>query len=301
MLFDRFAGYVERHRPDLLKMVQETHLFEFPYLAHEVVGSGRFTSEDLENFYLPFPAVAIEDQATCTFLFDTQPRQMGLVEAPRRFVDVLPLAAKNPHAFRERSAEVKELLPMIQGEDLHQFAFGTLFSMALPAGQTQNYQVEGEVERVVLVNGRGEIMFDLSAAEMAGAPGTRETFQGTLGNVITAVEELMLANRDPQLFVFEQAPLKAREPKKGRILRSHDRPHYVMLQPEAIRRLMGLTPPVDGAHGGRRPHERRRHWRALKSERFTHKRGERILVEAHWVGTSETVVGKTRYRVRLDI
>ena len=301
MLFDRFAGYVERHRPDLLKNVQETHLFEFPYRAHEVVGPGSFTSEDLENFYLPFPALAIEDRATCTFLFDTVAKQVGLSEAPRRFVDVLSLVAKDPLAFRERHEEMKELQPLLQGEDLHQLAFGTLFSMELPTRQAQNYRVLGQVDRLVLVSGRGEIMADLSAAEMDGAPGAQETFRGTIGNVITAIEELMLANRDPQLFVFEQTPLKAREPKKGRILRSPDRPRYVMLQPEVIRKIMGLQFPAEGGQGGRQPHERRRHWRTLKSERFTHKRGERILVEACWVGPSETVVGKTHYRVRLDI
>lgn len=136
---------------------------------------------------------------------------------------------------------------------------------------------------------------------MEGAPGVQETFRGTIGNVITAIEELMLANRDPQLFVFEQTPLRSREPKKGRILRSPDRPRYVMLQPEAIRKIMGLQIPAEGGQGGRQPHERRRHWRTLQSERFTHKRGERILVEACGVGPAETVVGKTHYRVRLDI
>lgn len=173
--------------------------------------------------------------------------------------------------------------------------------MELPNGQTQSYRVLGQVDRLVLVSGRGEIVADLSAAEMDGAPGAQETFRGTLGNVITSIEELMLANRDPQLFVLEQSPLKTREPKKGRILRSPDRSRYVMLNPEAIRRVLGLKAPAEGGPGGRLPHERRRHWRTLQSERFTHRRGERILVEACWVGPSETVVGKTHYRVRLDI
>jgi hypothetical protein len=301
MLFDRFAGYVEKHRPELLRKLQETHLFEFPYRAHEVVGPDTFTPEDLENFYLPFPAVAIEDRATCTFLFDTTVKQMGLTAAPRRFVDVLSLVAKDPLAFRERREEMKEFQSNLQGDDLHQLAFGTLFSMELPYGPTQSYRVLGQVDRLVLINGRGEIMADFSAAELEGAPGAQESYRGTLGNVITAIEELMLANRDPKLFVFEQTPLKAREPKNGRILRSPDRPRYVVLQPEVIRKIMGLQNPAEIGQGGRQPHERRRHWRSLQSERFTHKRGERILVEACWVGPSEAVVGKTHYRVRLDI
>ncbi len=301
MLFDRLAGYAERHRPDLLPSMQKAALFEFPYRAHETVHSGMFTPEDLAGFFLPFPEVAIEDRATCTMLFDTVQNQTGLTGAPRKFIDVLSLVAKDPQAFRKRAEGMEGLRPVIQGEDLHQITFGRLFSMELPANQTQNYRVLGQVDRLVLVNGRGEIIVDLTAAEMEGAPGAQESFQGTIGNVITAIEELMLVNRDPQLFVFEQALLKAREAKKGRILRSHDRPRYVMLKPDAIRKIMGVKTPAENGPGGRSPHERRRHWRTLKSEKFTHKRGERILVEACWVGPSEAVVGKTRYRVRLDI
>jgi hypothetical protein len=301
MIFDKLAGYAERHRPDLVPSIQKTALFEFPYRAHETVSSGMFTQEDLEGFFLPFSEVAIEDRATCTVLFDTVQSQTGLTAAPRKFIDVLSLVAKDPQAFRTRAKGLEDLLPAFQGEDLHQITFGRLFSMELPSNQTQSYRVVGQVDRMIIVSGRGEIIIDLTAEEMDGAPGAQESFQGTIGNVITAIEELMLVNRDPLLFVFEQAPVKAREAKKGRILRSHDRPRYIMLKPEAIRRILGVKTPAASQPEGRRPHERRRHWRVLKSEKFTQKRGERILIEAQWVGPSEAIQGRTRYKVRLDL
>jgi hypothetical protein len=145
---------------------------------------------------------------------------------------------------------------------------------------------------------------DVSGLALTGYPGVEEIRHRTLWNIASSIEELMLAMRSVDHFILEQAPLKSRVPKKGRLLRSHDRARYILLKPEAIRRKMGLQASADRgqrARGVRRPHERRRHWRTLKSERFTRKRGERILVEAHWVGPAEAVVGKSRYRVRLDI
>lgn len=184
-------------------------------------------------------------------------------------------------------------------EGLHQFAFGRILSLRLPQ-EGSDYQAAGCVDRLIIVNGRGEIQSDMNSRELRIIPGADDSCRGVIGNVITAIEELMLVNSNPEYFIFEQSPENPRAAKKGRITRSPDRPRYVPLKPDAIRKMMGLkTPESQGAT--RQPHERRRHWRQLKSERFTHKRGQRILINACWVGPSEALVGKTRYRVRLDI
>jgi hypothetical protein len=154
---------------------------------------------------------------------------------------------------------------------------------------------------MVILSRRGEILSDMNSHDLRLVPDAAEACRGVIGNAITAIEELMLINRNPEYFILEQSPVKTRQTRKGRITRSPDRPRFVPLKPDAIRRIMGVKALVENGPGGRRPHERRRHWRTLKSERFTHKRGEHILIEAHWVGTSEAVVGKTRYRVRLDV
>lgn len=300
MLFDKLAGFVERHVPDLVPDIEQVALFEFPFRAHEAVKPGRFIQDDLDHFFLPFPRTAIEDKATCTFLFDGSEKQSGL-SSSRAFIDVLSLGGSaDPEAFRENMAGIDpEMKLWAKREGLHQFAFGRIFSLRLPEGNT-DYQAAGCVDRLIIVNGCGEIQSDMNSMELKIIPGADDSCRGIIGNVITAIEELMLVNGDPEYFIFEQSPLKPRPTKKGRITRSPDRPRYIPLKPDAIRKTMGLKSP-EGQGVTRRPHERRRHWRQLNSERYTHKRGQRVLVEACWVGPSEAVVGKTRYRVRLDI
>lgn len=300
MLFDKLAGFIERHVPEMVEQIEKTSLFDFPYRAHEAVRPGMFTQEDLEQFFLPFPQVAIEDRATCTFLFDSAEKQAGL-SAPRCFIDVMAVGGRDPDAFQGGGRAMDgQARQWAQQEGLHQFAFGRLLSVELPEGST-DYKIAGYVDRLLILNGRGEILSDLDSHEMRFLPDAADACRGVLGNAITATEELMLINRNPEYFILEQSPVKVRQTKKGRITRSPDRPRFVPLKPDTIRRIMDVKTPVENGPGGRRPHERRRHWRLLNSERFTHKRGQRILVEACWVGPSESVVGKTRYRVRLDI
>ena len=300
MLFDKLAGFVERHAPAMVDLIEKTALFDFPYRAHETVRPGMFSQDDLDQFFLPFSQVAIEDRATCTFLFDSTEKQVGLSD-PRCFIDVIALGCGDPDAFQDCNHAVdSEMRQWARQEGLHQFAFGRLLSMELPEGHT-DYKIAGYVDRLLILNGRGEILSDLDSRQLRTFPDAEEACRGVLGNAITAVEELMLVNNNPEYFILERSPAKARQVKKGRITRSPDRLRFVPLKPEAIRKFMGVKQPDGNGPGGRRPHERRRHWRTLNSERFTHKRGERILIEAQWIGPSEAVVGKTRYRVRLDI
>jgi hypothetical protein len=301
MLFDKLAGFIERHIPDMVPDLEQTALFEFPFRAHEAVAPGKFCQDDLEHFFLPFPRTAIEDKATCTFLFDGTEKQVGLSE-PRAFIDVLSLAGSDdPGAFKGSLSELDpEMRQWARQEGLHQIALGRIFSMKLPVGST-DYQASACVDRIVIVNGRGEIQSDMTMQELKLMPGAEESCRGIIGNVITSIEELMLINSDPEYFIFEKSPVKPRKSKAGRITRSPNRPRYVPLKPETIRKTMGLNRPSEDGVSGKRPHERRRHWRLLKSERFKNKQGQRVMVDACWVGPSEAVVGKTRYRVRLDI
>ncbi len=301
MLFDKLAGFIERHISDMVPDLEQTALFEFPFRAHEAVAPGKFCQDDLEHFFLPFPRTAIEDKATCTFLFDGIERQVGLSE-PRAFIDVLSLAGSDdPGAFKGSLSELDpEMRQWAKQEGLHQIALGRIFSMKLPAGTT-DYQASACVDRIAIVNGRGEIQSDMSMQELKFMPGAEESCRGIIGNVITSIEELMLINSDPEYFIFEKSPANPRKGKAGRITRSPDRPRYIPLEPEVIRKTMGLDRPTEDGVSAKRPHERRRHWRLLKSERFKNKQGQRVMVDACWVGPSEAVVGKTRYRVRLDI
>jgi len=301
MLFDRLAGFVERHAPDLVPDIEKVALFEFPFRAHEVVKPGMFSQDDLDHFFLPFPQVAIEDRATCTFFFDSKEKQMGLAE-PRAFIEVLNLAGSpDPESFADAGSNIvdPEFRQIAKQDGLHQLAFGRLFSMQLPEGKT-DYTISASVDRLAIINGRGEIVTSVSSPELQASPEGGRACRAIIGNIASAIEEFLLLNNSPEYFIFETAPARPRKTKPGRITRSPDRPRFVPLKPDEIRKVMGIRE-EPGQKGKRRPHERRRHWRVLKSERFTKKRGQRILVEACWVGPSEAVVGMKRYRVRLDI
>lgn len=98
--------------------------------------------------------------------------------------------------------------------------------------------------------------------------------------------------------------------RHAKIPRREDRPHYTLMTPLEARKLFGgrpepePEPEADGVKGDRAgpaPHLRRRHYRTLRDDRFTNKKGQVIEVKAAWVGPEEHVAGGKRYRVRLDL
>jgi len=92
--------------------------------------------------------------------------------------------------------------------------------------------------------------------------------------------------------------LKAK--KAAEIKPISERPVYLSLEPQAIREELGI-PKVEGEHGKRAPHERRAHYRMLRSDRFTWKRGEIVPVKASWIGPASGTTNQGReYRVLLD-
>lgn len=300
MLFDKVAGFVERNVHGMVADLEQTALFEFPFRAHEAVVPGQFSQEDLDGFFLPFRCTAIEDKASCIFLFDGSEKQVGLSE-PRAFIEVSSMAGSDDSEAYSGGVEIDPALRQIaRQEGLHQIAMGRIFSLELPEGAL-DYKASACVDHMIIINGRNEVQAEMGMRELQMTPGAEQACRGIIGNAITAIEELLLINSDPAYFIFEKSPVNPRKAKAGRITRSPDRSRYVPLKPDAIRNIMGFDRSPTESVGARRPHERRRHWRLLSSERYTHKQGQRVMVDACWVGPTEAVVGKTRYRVRLDI
>lgn len=296
MIFDQFARMIERNHPERVVTIEQTRLFELPYVSHEILPKSIPTPEALADFALPFPKVAIEDRTSCTFLFDTQKDQVGF-GTKRLFIDVQRTSTA-VEAYAGSDPTFDLLRKQSSVEELFIANFGTIDQIV---SENQKYRVLGACElqvtfsrdRVVNVTTRAEL--SRLGEEVVGR------FDTVLRNAVTALEELLLVAGTDQAFVVENTPLHPRAAKPGRITRSHDRPTYTLLRPDQIRARLGLKASGEGEGGSRRPHERRRHWRQLHSEFFTHKRGEKILVPACWVGPSEAVVGQRRYRVRLDI
>jgi hypothetical protein len=71
---------------------------------------------------------------------------------------------------------------------------------------------------------------------------------------------------NPKYFILEESPTKeSKKAKKGKkIPRSHDRPKYVHLKPNEIRKRLSIEKPSEQKRSSPIPHERRRHLRRPK-------------------------------------
>jgi hypothetical protein len=151
---------------------------------------------------------------------------------------------------------------------------------------------------------------------IASRPADRESLRRlqvpVLGNVNTSLQEVFYFN-SPDRFIVEECPIKAmqrwkkrkqreRRKHKGKrrvqVRREHERPVYTLLKPKEIRVKLGL--PALAAGGPRRPHERRRHYRTYRDERYVKMRNKTVVIPASWVGPSEATIGNRRYRILLD-
>jgi hypothetical protein len=114
-----------------------------------------------------------------------------------------------------------------------------------------------------------------------------------------AVTELLWVINHPRFFIVECAPTKLR-PYSG-IKNTAHRPVYTVLHLSEIVKKYGLTGRDNGGtHASPSPHPRRAHLAVLRSERYTHKRGQTIKIPAVWVGPKEVVKGNHRYRILVD-
>lgn len=304
MIFDSLCRIVERQQvpSELQKAVREARVFRFEFNPHEALPK-QYKPDTLawlmDNLYLPFPCIAVEDRASCVLFWDSsiegeQPLRGAGHE--RYFIECCDFSKASVDAFYDGSADVRDMLSIrCCAVSMGRIYFDTQLSSPnqFRVGGGTDYTLVMEGEKVVLVSK----MASLEIPEIATA---------ALRNAASALQEVMLLN-DPETFILESTPLSAirRKPvrlKPGqvrRLARSNERPLYTILKPHEIRKRMKLPMPV-----GKRavePHERRSHLKTLRSEFFRPEtRGKQILIPATWIGPSESVVGKRRYRVILD-
>ncbi|MFA5600401.1 MAG: hypothetical protein WDA06_07365 [Phenylobacterium sp.] len=90
MLFDKLCKIVENLLPEYRKIVAASKLFIFPGRAHGVLPKEVNREQQIflyENFFLPFPIVALEDTASCILLGDTTDKQQSFDE-DRIFIEI---------------------------------------------------------------------------------------------------------------------------------------------------------------------------------------------------------------------
>jgi hypothetical protein len=280
VIFDRLVSLIERTDSAKMKqMAGEARLFHFPIDPHEALPKSH-SEEQMkflrEQFFLPFDTVAVEDNASCVIIKDLRENQIGLINEPRLFIECITSKA-SPKAFIDT-----RWIP-------DGFSMVSMGVMMFDSLRENGYDTMVKACHIFVYNERGIV--DHFETE------DYDILKPVSQNWVTAIEEVLLLNT-PDRFVLEKTPRKSRKnPKK--ILRSCDRPIYTLLHPSAIREAMRLSSFHEGGH--KAPHERRRHWRHLSSERYKEARGKDILIAATWIGPHENEHGGHRYKVMLDL
>jgi hypothetical protein len=293
------VNLLERHLPQYASLLSRAALFTFPGNAHEVLRHDAPAPEEWrfleETFFLPFPVTAVEDPASCVVLADSVPDAVGFA-TPRLFIECCPVSAPDsafPEDGKPDQAELARQHWRQEAPDACGIVVGSLDRLVYRDGHRY---FTGQV------HGQWILCRDRILAEDQGALRnvSHDDFNNqALRGAATCAEEIMWFNA-PNRFVFETSPVRVARNhlRSGRVLRSHERPQYTLVTPHEARVKLGLAEPT-GRHPT--PHARRKHYRKLSSERFTHKQGQVITVPACWVGPSEVVRGNKRYRVLLEL
>lgn len=299
MIFDRFCGAAERYLPAFEDILRKARIFIFDIIPHEELPKA-LPSEKIEwireNFFLPFPVVAVEDKASCIVISDPSENTIGLSGVERYFAEFLPMTSPLEAFpdYRNLPEEDLRAIKAIKEEmsDVSVVAFGII---KLDIANETKLHIYGVIDGLHVLSKEG-LQLSLKGVEVPP-----NILGGILKNASTAIQELMTLNT-PDRFVLEVSPLKEKHHKSVKIPRSVDRPRYTILHPHEIRKAMGIKEEPSGEkRASPRPHERRRHLRTYRDDRYTNFKGKTVVIPATWVGPSEVVRGNTRYKVLLDI
>lgn len=304
MIFDKFCTIVERHLPDLRMIAEEMKLFLFEKPAHIALSKtvDKEFLDCLDVFTLPFRVTGIEDPGSLIIFIDVEADNIGFSKK-RMFIEVCP-AYRMSGSYADTSSEKDNALfnKRLKDENIDEtcctIILGFIFEVVWFGDQ---YKAHGLISRVIVAD-KNKKTEDIMANRNESSPDFQE-YQKSIKNAITALEELAeIYTKDK--FVLEQSPVVKKKLKDAKkILRSHQRPSYTILDARTIREKLGIKHEPGVGLDGRKspvPHERRRHPRRLTVE-SGYKENKVIIIPATWIGTSEKVSGNKIYKVRLDL
>ena len=311
MLFDKLCGIAENHLKQIIPTLRDARIFDFPYIPHEVLEhepSMDDVNQLRDRFFLPFPVVAIEDKASCVVIWDSIENQEGCGDV-RYFAECLPYVIKDSSAFdlttdgQAKEAMHKQLVgaasKIKDADEAVVVVVGKINK--LESATRTKFGWSGSVG-LAFVATKDRIMVSSDTLRTAaGAAGWDAVNEMSIRNASVAVQEILMMN-SPDRFILERTTegvRKAQKKNSSLLRRSHERPTYTLLTPTQIRSKISVAqnqtgPIVEG-------HERRRHFRTLKSDRFVNAQGKILTIPATWVGPHEVTTGKTHYRVCLEM
>ena len=304
MLFDRLARIAERSAPRILNLVRQARLFILEQKAQEILPEEMSLEEQgflYDNFFLPFEVIAVEDPVSCIILANAEKDQIGM-ERERMFIELLDNdSIKSYQAsveYTDHSPEERIRLEQLVASTPVGLTMNIGTVRLLPVTNSKAIAIAGNLFHSYIFNRDGGLVRDVSAVARA----TPQLSDSAMRNACICLQEVMYIN-SPGRFILERKPLHLqaakRQKNQSRIPRSPDRPVYTILEPGKIRERMKLPTPSQG--GSVEPHQRRRHFRKLNSDKFVHRKGQTVVVKACWVGPTEAVVGNHRYKVLVDL
>ena len=305
MLFDLLCKVAEKNPEEELisAAVRNANLF----ILHDDYVESDLCKIDVDSewvdwaentFSLPFQVVAFEGPNALVVFIDKTVGTIGIREE-RIFIyftkyDMNTLDPSDNPPLKDFTKE----------QMVSYYEDNTLVNMAIGVTKETNYDLaEAQLSSVVYValayTSTTKDGLNLSAIPEEHVP---PHLRDSIHNVVMTYFHSLVQCSEPKNFILETHPKKIKDPSKSKkIPRSHQRPQYTLLEPNKIRKIMGLDSP--GVPTGKtvRPHERRAHTRILRSERYGDNRGKRINIKATWVGPSEAIVGNKIYKVWLTL
>lgn len=308
MLFDKLCGLAERHLPHLIPTLDQAALFHFPGRPHEFLTAQRDQidyDQANELFHLPFPVVALEDDASVCILMDSEEGQLGL-EGRRYFVDMMSSktdAGNFNWSYSRMGVKTEEAMAAQE-----QFADQLDSPYVINCGYLEEMHYQPDTRKMIsygvvtssYVLNKKELFSVYDQEDMRDFP--QNMVNDILRNPVTAHEELIMLT-NPKYFILEDSPANEPKQKKSskKIPRSHQRSVYTYLKPADIRHKLGLeNPRQERTRNSPVPHERRKHLRCLRRE-SGYKEDRIVPVKACWIGAREKVVKDRKYKVRLDL
>lgn len=259
----------------IMKLTQYGKLFVFEQRAIDIELE-EFTQDKADDFRLPFPAMIVSDLDSIIMVEDSQKDAAG-IKAKRFFVDCADIDHHRGLMTSITAAYIEDAYIDSQTGNFVAQKIVDPHNWMTDGRQVWQSNNNNDKERIEL------LMNDY------------------VRNVIASVEEISLLN-SPANFVFESKPRKIRQPKKNKIPRSHERKHFTLLAPNVIRDIMKVENQPEGVDSGEKVgHDRRGHYRTLRSDFYKNRQGEKIWIDPVWVGPQESVIGNRTYRVRLDV
>jgi hypothetical protein len=158
-------------------------------------------------------------------------------------------------------------------------------------------------------SGYGTVLFDETQILASNFCGTQEAIEkhkpavrDCIQNFQAALLQVLSINSPLNIVVQreETGRVLVRKPNGKRVPRDRKTTRFIVLPRRAAYELVTGDKTAEGVKCA--AHARRRHWRTLRSERFSpERRGTRVCVRECWVGQTERTDGGIRYRVRLDL